>query len=69
LRVQGLAASILYEKDDPESPLNRRISIIVMNRAAEDRMFESAQAEGATPSETEDEDPPTKSLSKPLGGR
>lgn len=69
LRVQGLAASVLYEKDEPESPLNRRISIIVMNRAAEDRMFESAQAEGATPSNAEDEEPPTKGLSKPLGGR
>ena len=28
-----------YEGDDPESPLNRRISIIVMNRAAEDRIL------------------------------
>ncbi len=53
LRVQGLAASMLYEKDDPESPLNRRISIIVMNREAEDRVFKAAEAE-ATASEPED---------------
>ncbi|HET7868564.1 MAG TPA: flagellar motor protein MotB, partial [Burkholderiaceae bacterium] len=39
LRVQGLAASIPYERDNPHSPLNRRISIIVMNREAEDRMY------------------------------
>ncbi|MEY4428157.1 MAG: hypothetical protein RLZZ182_846 [Pseudomonadota bacterium] len=45
LRVQGLAASMLYERKDPESPLNRRISIIVMNREAEDRVFQSAEAE------------------------
>jgi chemotaxis protein MotB len=69
LRVQGLAASILYEKDDPESPLNRRISIIVMNRAAEDRMFASAQAESSTPSDNEDEEPPTKGSSLPAVGR
>ncbi len=43
LRVQGLSASMPFEKDDPQSPLNRRISIIVMNREAEDRFFDSAR--------------------------
>jgi chemotaxis protein MotB len=39
LRVQGLASSTLFDARDPSSPQNRRISIIVMNRDAEDRMF------------------------------
>ena len=39
LRVQGLASSNLFEATAPNSPSNRRISIIVMNREAEDRMF------------------------------
>ena len=39
LRVQGLAASNLFEPEEPLSPANRRISIIVMNREAEDRLF------------------------------
>jgi chemotaxis protein MotB len=39
LRVQGLAASSLFEPTDPLAPTNRRISIIVMNRDAEDRFF------------------------------
>ncbi len=39
LRVQGLAASVPFDKNDPQSPANRRISIIVMNRDAEDRFF------------------------------
>lgn len=39
LRVQGLASSMLVDKENPASPSNRRISIIVMNRDAEDRMF------------------------------
>ncbi|AWI52565.1 motility protein MotB [Aquabacterium olei] len=56
LRVQGLAASMLYEKDSPESPLNRRISIIVMNREAEDRFFGAARAESVTAED--DEAPP-----------
>lgn len=51
LRVQGLSASIPFEKDDPESPLNRRISIIVMNREAEDRFFAAARAESTVPAE------------------
>jgi len=44
LRVQGLASSSLFERDNPESPANRRISIIVMNRDAEDRFFRTAPA-------------------------
>ena len=39
LRVQGLAASNLFVPEEPLSPANRRISIIVMNREAEDRLF------------------------------
>jgi chemotaxis protein MotB len=39
LRVQGLASSQLFDKDNPGAPTNRRISIIVMNREAEDRVF------------------------------
>ena len=42
LRVLGLAASTPYDRKDPGAPANRRISIIVMNREAEDRVFRSA---------------------------
>lgn len=41
LRVQGLASSNLFEPGVPDSPANRRISIIVMNRDAEERVFRS----------------------------
>jgi chemotaxis protein MotB len=41
LRVQGLAASLLFDAKDPLGATNRRISIIVMNREAEDRIFRS----------------------------
>ncbi len=34
-RVVGLASSVLFDKQDPYSPINRRISIIVMNKATE----------------------------------
>jgi len=42
LRVQGLASSTLFDSADPMSATNRRISIIVMNRDAEDRLFRTA---------------------------
>ena len=45
LRVQGLAASTLFEAKDPLAASNRRISIIVMNREAEDRIFRADEPE------------------------
>ena len=60
LRVQGLASSSLFDKNDPASPVNRRISIIVMNRDAEDRFF------GRNPDPVDLSDPdPLKAESEP----
>ena len=42
LLVQGLASSRLFVPSDPQSPLNRRITIIVMNRAAEERFLKNS---------------------------
>ena len=42
LRVQGLASSQPFDSAYPRAASNRRISIIVMNREAEDRMFRTA---------------------------
>ncbi len=39
LLVQGLASSLPFDRSDPSSPANRRISVIVMNRDAEDRLL------------------------------
>ena len=39
LLVQGLASSVPFDTQDPSSAVNRRISIIVMNRDAEDRLL------------------------------
>ena len=45
LRVQGLAASKLLDAKDPNGALNRRISIIVMNRDAEDAVLKNVPDE------------------------
>lgn len=36
LRVVGLSSAVLMDKGDPLNPINRRISIIVMNKQAEE---------------------------------
>jgi chemotaxis protein MotB len=51
-RVVGVSDSVLFDKENPTNPINRRISIIVMNKATEDaalgRNEASAGAEAAT---------------------
>ena len=44
LRVVGLSSAVLLDKGDPFNPINRRISIIVMNKKAE----EAAATDGGT---------------------
>jgi chemotaxis protein MotB len=54
VRVVGLADSNLLVKDDPRSPLNRRISIIVLNKIAEERMNRAGgEIEAGTVNEVE----------------
>jgi chemotaxis protein MotB len=40
-RVVGMASSLLLVPDEPLSPTNRRISILVMTKEAEDRLLAS----------------------------
>jgi chemotaxis protein MotB len=42
-RVVGLSSSVLFDKDDPQNPINRRISIIVMTKQAEDTALKSEE--------------------------
>jgi len=39
LRVVGLASSIPYKGDVPNDPMNRRISIVVMNKKTENQVL------------------------------
>ena len=49
LRVMGLAASTPINLEDPTDPMNRRISIVVLNHAAQERIErEMAAGRGAT---------------------
>lgn len=44
-RVVGLSSTVLFDKKNPASPINRRISIIVMNKATVNSIIEN---EGVT---------------------
>lgn len=44
LRVVGLSSAVLMDKENPMNPINRRISIIVMNKKTE----EAAETDGGT---------------------
>jgi chemotaxis protein MotB len=56
LRVVGLASAVNLDKADPFNPINRRISIVVMNKRAEEsvlrdgrKMEVGAEEEAAAP--------------------
>ena len=44
LRVVGLSSASLFDKENPLNPTNRRISIIIMNKQAEDNVLKDAAA-------------------------
>ena len=48
-RVVGLSSSVLFDKEDTQNPINRRISIIVMTKEAEDAALKS-ESRPETPS-------------------
>ena len=59
VRVVGLASAVLFDKKNPLDPINRRISIIVMNKKAE----ESAKNDGGTVDMTGKSDATTQAAS------
>jgi chemotaxis protein MotB len=48
IRVVGLASSVHLDRDDPYNPMNRRISIIVLNKKTEEGIVNSANLDDFT---------------------
>ena len=66
LRVLGLAASVPFMPADPRAPANRRISLIVMNREAEERTLRGGAVPIApVPEAAEPAAPATRAGSSP----
>jgi chemotaxis protein MotB len=47
-RVVGLSSSVLFNKAEPQSPINRRISIVVMTKQAEEAALKTDVADQPT---------------------
>ncbi len=47
LRVVGMASIVPFDKDDPFNPINRRISIVVLNRETEKAMLSDGKTVNA----------------------
>jgi chemotaxis protein MotB len=43
LRVVGMSSTVLFDKNDPLNPVNRRISIIVLNKKTEDAFLSETE--------------------------
>jgi chemotaxis protein MotB len=73
IRVVGLASTVLYDKTDPHSAINRRIGIVVLNKRTEEAILRDGgmveEEPGATlePSEGAAGDPPAASNSAVVG--
>lgn len=52
LRVVGLSSAVLFDPADPLNPVNRRISIIVMNKKTEDSITKENRTVDVTDQET-----------------
>jgi chemotaxis protein MotB len=64
-RVVGMASSLLLEPEDPLSPSNRRISILVMTKEAQERLLGAAPVPVGQEIETELTKPPLSAKSPP----
>ena len=53
-QVTGLADTVLFDKEDPENPINRRISIVVLNPDAEQAISDRADSRRFTPQDGPD---------------
>jgi chemotaxis protein MotB len=53
MRVVGFASTVLFNKEEPFSPINRRISIVVLNKRTEDAILSDGKEQVAEVSEAE----------------
>ncbi|MDO8346549.1 MAG: flagellar motor protein MotB [Rugosibacter sp.] len=44
IRVVGMASTVLFSKQEPYSPINRRISIVIMNKRTEEAILADGKA-------------------------
>jgi chemotaxis protein MotB len=65
-RVVGLSSSVLFDRQDPQSPINRRISIVIMTKQAEEDALKTDVANNAPVSSEPALAPPAAVTTPPL---
>jgi len=68
VRVVGLSSAVLFNKEEPLNPVNRRISMIVMNKKAEEAASRDGGTVGEDASEGDAESGGTGEESNQAGG-
>ncbi len=53
VRVIGLGPTLMYDKENPRNPMNRRIAIMVLNHEAEERVFKGTEVDAPDGAELE----------------
>ena len=66
-RIVGLSSSVLFDPDNPRNPINRRISIIVMTRQAEEAATRTDTQTGVAPPLAAAGTPGAENAAKPAG--
>ncbi|MCW2312813.1 flagellar motor protein MotB [Rhodoferax antarcticus] len=64
-RVMGLASSVLLDEENPRSASNRRISITILTREAEERLLGARKVEAPAEAEAPPSIPPVDVSAKP----
>jgi chemotaxis protein MotB len=64
-RVVGLASSVLFDRNEPQSPINRRISIVIMTKQAEEEALKTDVANVAPQTPPADGPSPTVAQAAP----
>ncbi len=64
VRVVGQASTVLYDQQDPFNPINRRISIVVLNRKSEEAILRDGKLPETKPAE---EGGASEAAAKPAG--
>ena len=65
-RVVGLASTVLFDKTNPYSPVNRRISIIVMTRKEAEDALRADMGSNTTPAQSPPARTPAHSAAAPM---
>jgi chemotaxis protein MotB len=67
-RVVGLASSVLFDRTAPQNPINRRISIVIMTKQAEEDALKTDVADATSAAAPADTTPPDATIAPDRSG-